>query len=196
MASLQSEVLRKMKPKLLGHMILAAGLLAGSAAAADNNQSNLPRTDAAIAGSVQHNLLAYSYFGIFDDLSFQVQNGRVTLNGAVTEPFKKSDVENIVAKVPGVQGVTDKIQVLPFSDKDNQLRSRVAAMIHNDPSLAHYVMAKNPSIHILVNNGHVTLMGAVETQADKDAAGLRAEAAGLTSSSIVNNLQLVSQPRT
>jgi hyperosmotically inducible periplasmic protein len=185
-----------MKSKLFGHVLVAGALLAGAAMAADKTKPNLPRTDADIAKSVQHELLSYPYYGIFDDLSFQVRSGMVTLYGEVTQPIKKSDVHNIVAKLPGVENVNDNIQVLPLSGNDNLLRRQIAASIYRYPSLSRYGMGTHPSIHVIVDNGHVTLTGVVDTQADKDVATIRASAAGLSFGPIVNNLQVVLPSRT
>jgi hyperosmotically inducible periplasmic protein len=114
----------------------------------------------------------------------------------VTQPIKKSDIHNIVAKLPGVEGVSDNIQVLPLSDNDNLLRRQIAASIYRFPSLSRYGMGTHPSIHIIVDNGHVTLTGVVDSQADKNTAMIRASSAGLSFGPIVNNLQVVPPSRT
>ena len=36
------------------------------------------------------------YLNVFDDISFRVDNGTVTLFGAVTRPTLKSDAEHVV----------------------------------------------------------------------------------------------------
>ncbi len=184
-----------MKFKLLQQVLVAGMLLAGSALATGGSETNLLLTDADLARNVQHKLLNYSNYSAFDEVNFQVRNGQVFLSGAVTEPFKKSDMHNIAAKVPGVQGVTDNIQALPFSDRDNRLRRETAASIGRVPSLSRYETGMNPSIHILVDNGQVTLAGVVTTQSDKDGSTPRAEIAGLTLGSIVNNLQVLTPAR-
>jgi len=190
---MKTEVERKdMKSKLLRQILAAGALLAGPALAAvqPNVTPDPPLPDTQIAQTVQRDLLKYANFTVFDDLSFKVQNGRLTLFGEVTEPFKKADIEKIAAKVPGATGVTDEIQVLPFSDMDNLLRSRIAVSIYHDPSLARYRAGTNSPIHIIVDNGGVTLKGAVYTQADKEDAGLLASSVA----PIVNNLQVVNPP--
>jgi hyperosmotically inducible periplasmic protein len=185
-----------MKTKLLQQVLVAGALLAGTAFGADRINLKPVASDQDLAKDVQHALLNYSDFTAFDDLSFRVQNGQVTLFGAVTEPFKRSDIQNITAKVPRVNGVANNIQVLPFSDSDNLLRREIATALRHDPALGRYQMGTHPSIHILVNNGQVTLAGAVNTQSDKDAAAIRATAFGMKFGSIVNNLQVVPLPRT
>lgn len=179
-----------MKSSLLGRVVMAGAIIAGSAFAAHKPTVVTPRTDAEITKSVQHELLSYPYYTIFDDLRFQVQNGQVTLMGEVTQPWKKSDIQNIVAKAPGVEGVNDNIQVLPLSDNDNLIRRQVAAAIYRFPALSRYGMGTHPSIHVIVDNGHVTLTGVVDNQADKNLAGIRASGAGLSFGPIVNNLQV------
>jgi hyperosmotically inducible periplasmic protein len=109
----------------------------------------------------------------------------------VTQPIKKADIQNIVAKLPGVESVNDNIEVLPLSDNDNLLRRQIAASIYRFSSLSRNGMGTHPSIHIIVDNGHVTLTGVVDTEADKDVAGMRASAAGLSFGPIVNSLQVV-----
>lgn len=185
-----------MKSSLLGRALLAGTLLAGSALAAHKPAVVTPRTDAEIVKSVQHELLSYPYYTIFDDLSFSVENGQVTLNGEVTQPWKKSDIHNIIAKAPGVESVNDNIQVLPLSDNDNLIRRQVAAAIYRFPTLSRYGMGTHPSIHVIVDNGHVTLTGVVDSQADKDVAGIRASSSGMSFGPIVNNLQVVSPSKT
>jgi hyperosmotically inducible periplasmic protein len=179
-----------MKTRLLSQVLMAGALLAGSSFAADKTKAFIPRTDADIAKSVRHEILSYPYYGIFDDLSYQVQNGQVTLLGEVTQPRKDSDIKNIVSKLPGVESVNDQIKVLPLSNNDNLLRRQIAAAIYRYPSLSRYGMGTHPAIHIIVDNGHVTLTGVVDSQADKDTAGIRASSAGLSFGPIVNNLQV------
>ena len=133
-----------MKSKLLGQALIAGVLLAGSVFGADKTSPNLPRTDADISKGIQHNLLTYPYYSIWDDLSYKVQNGQVSLYGAVTQPVKKSDIQNIVAKLPGVESVQDNIEVLPLSDNDNLLRRQIAASIYRFPSLSRYGMGTHP----------------------------------------------------
>ncbi len=184
-----------MRSKLFG-ILMAGALVAIPALAADKSKAVLPRTDAELSKSVQHELMMYPYYGIFDDLSYKVQNGQVTVYGEVTQPFKKDDIHNILSKAPGVERLNDNIQVLPLSDNDNLLRRQIAASIYSFPSLSRYGMGTHPSIHIIVDNGHVTLTGVVDTQADKDVAKIRASAAGMSFGPIVNNLQVAPAPRT
>jgi hyperosmotically inducible protein len=180
-----------MRVKILGPVLAAASLLAMSglpAAAADKNNTT-PRTDDQIAKQVRHELVMYPRYTIWDDVSFRVNNGQVELLGAVTQPFKKDDIDKIVRQTPGVASVASEIKVLPLSDFDNRLRLQVAHAIYGDPAFTQYAMMALPPIHIIVENGHVTLTGVVATDSEKAIAGLRANTAGL-SFAVVNNLQV------
>ena len=176
--------------KLLGP-VLAASLLAMSAicATAADTKTAAPRTDSQIVKQVRHELLMYPRMTIWDDVSFRVSNGQVELLGAVTQPYKKDDIERIVRQTPGVASVTDQITVLPLSDMDNRLRLQVARAIYSDPAFTQYAMMALPPVHIIVDNGHVTLTGVVANNFEKTIAGARANSAGL-SFGVVNDLQV------
>jgi hyperosmotically inducible periplasmic protein len=180
-----------MKSRLLGRFLMASALAscASLAGAADKNPA-LPKTDAQITKSVLHEVRMYSRYTLWDDIDFRVNNGQVELMGAVTQPIKKSDIEHIVAKLPGVTSVTDNIKVLPLSPNDNLLRRQVAAALFRDPVFRTYATEPVPPIHIIVENGHVTLTGIVANDFEKNLAGIRASGAGLSFGPIVNNLQV------
>ena len=143
-----------------------------------------------VAKSVLHQIRPYPYYTLWDDLQFRVNNGQVELMGEVTQPIKKSDIEHIVAKLPGVTSVTDNIEVLPLSDNDNLIRRQVAAALFRDPVFRTYAAEPVPAIHIIVNNGHVMLTGVVANDFEKNLAGIRASSAGLSFGPVVNNLQV------
>ena len=125
--------------------------------------------------AVRHELVMLPYYNIFDDLAFRVDDGGVvTLTGDVTWPVVKSDAEHAVKKISGVTQVVNDIKVLPLSPLDNQIRAAEYRAIFRFGSLYRYAMGANPSIHIIVDNGHVTLVGVVDNQADKNMAGIRA----------------------
>ena len=175
-----------MKFRMLGQVMMAAALAAGAASAAVPN-------DADLAKSVRHEVLMYSRYTVWDDVNFRVNNGHVELLGAVTQPFKKNDLGKIVQSIPGVASVTNELKVLPLSNFDDRLRLQVARAIYSYPALSRYGMGANPSIHIIVDNGHVTLTGVVNNEAEKQIAGIRASGAGLGFGPVINNLS-VDQP--
>ncbi len=117
--------------------------------------------DAALADSVRHAIVMYPRYSIFDDLYIQVTDGNVHLTGVVNQPFKKSDIEKIVRSVAGDHQVIDDIRVLPLSPNDDRLRLRVARSIYGDATMTKYAIQPLKPIHIVVENGHVTLTGVV-----------------------------------
>jgi hyperosmotically inducible protein len=103
-----------------------------------------------------------------------VDGSKVTLTGQVIHAVLKDSAEKVVKKIEGVESVDNRIEVLPASPNDDRIRRQVARAIFNDERLFQYSMGSVPPIHIVVKNGHVTLEGIVNSQADKDAAYLRA----------------------
>jgi hyperosmotically inducible protein len=115
-----------------------------------------------VADKIQH----YDLITLYDDIQGRVRNGIVYLGGAVTEEKKQADIIERVAKVKGVQAIDNKIVVLPANQSDDQLRVRIATAIYRDEAFVNYSMA-NPPIHVIVNNGHVTLTGIVRSELEK-----------------------------
>jgi hyperosmotically inducible protein len=79
-----------------------------------------------------------------------------------------------VKKIEGVKVVDNQIEVLPPSPFDDHVRRREYRSIYSFGPLQPYALGVNPGIHIIVKGGNVTLEGVVRTQADKDAASIRA----------------------
>jgi len=171
-------------------ILMAAALMAGTALAGAQNSFPTPPTDDELAKQARHVVLQYPYYYIFDQVNLFVHDGQVQLSGAVTEPFKKSDLGRLVRRIPGVASVSNEIRVLPPSPVDESLRRQVARAIFSYGDLARYAAGPVPTMHILVENGRVTLFGVVATEADKQLAGLRANGAGLSFGPIVNNLEV------
>ena len=142
-----------------------------------------------ITREVRHELVMLPYYGVFDNLTYRVDGTTVTLMGQVTKPTLKSDAGNVVKGIEGVERVDNKIQVLPLSSMDDGLRLAEYRAIYGTPGLDRYAMQAVPPIHIIVDNGKVTLEGVVATQADKDTAGIRANTVNGVFS-VTNNLRL------
>jgi hyperosmotically inducible protein len=150
-----------------------------------------PKELESITKEVRHELVMLPYYGVFDDLSYRVDGTNVTLFGAVTRPSLKSDAENIVKKIEGITRVVNDIEVLPLSPNDDRLRLAVYRAVYGFTSLNRYALAAVPSIHIIVKNGNVTLIGVVSSTADKNAAGFQAN--GVAGVFSVKNELVVSQ---
>jgi osmotically-inducible protein OsmY len=138
--------------------------------------------------------LAYDRVGYgttaFNSFTIGVQNGAVTLGGTAYGPSDKDSALSLVANYPGVKDVIDNIEVAPVSPMDDQIRLAEARAIYGFPQLNKYAIDPAKPIRITVANGNVTLSGVVDSQADKDAANIRANGVpGVFK--VVNNLQVV-----
>ncbi len=150
-------------------------------------QQNNPKDTQRIIQEVHHQLVMLPYYGVFDNLSYKVDGSTVTLLGQVTRPTLKSDAGNVVKKIEGVEKVNNDIEVLPLSPMDDRIRIAEYHAIYRQPGLEQYALRAVPTIHIIVKNGHVTLVGAVANQGDKNRAGIVANSVpGVFS--VTNNL--------
>jgi hyperosmotically inducible protein len=147
-------------------MLAAAAMLTASVAGAQPSDSG-ERKDFQLFKDVANSVERYTQFTIFDDVNASVKDGVVTLSGKVTMPYKRNDIEKRVAKIDGVRSVRDEIEVLPVSQFDNELRYRIARSIYNNSNFWNYAIMPNPPIHIVVENGRVTLTGVVQNNVDR-----------------------------
>jgi Predicted periplasmic or secreted lipoprotein len=161
-------------------LLAVMALFAASATAADSD----------IAAKAAHEIRMYSRYTIWDNIDVRVNAGNLELLGQVSQPFKKADLQRIVQRVPGVVSVANELEVLPVSFNDDNLRIRVARAIYRDPTLSRYAIQAIPPIHIIVNNGHVTLEGVVNNDMEKQVAFMRASSAGLSFGPVQNNLRV------
>jgi len=177
-----------MKAKNFFATAIAAGMgLMGVSLLASTNPT--PRT---LEDQVRHEILMVPYIGVFDNLSYQVDHGVVTLSGQVTQPVRKTDVERAVKSIPGVTAVNDQIEVLPLSPFDDQIRVRTLRTMLRSAPLDKYFQGVQPSIRIIVKNGDVTLDGVVLNNGDRQIAYMAAnQVPGVFS--VTNNLQI--EPR-
>lgn len=135
-----------------------------------------PRDQARITREVHHQLVLLPYYGVFDNLEYKVaSDGTVTLLGQVRKPVLKSDAENAVKNIEGVPQVKNEIKVLPLSNMDDSIRIRVYRAIYSAPALTKYEYMAVPPIHIIVDNGHITLEGVVDSKMDKQIAETKAK---------------------
>jgi len=108
------------------HRLLVLAISLGILTAVAVNQNAAAQADARsqerIAREVRHELLMLPWFGVFDYIAFKVDGGTVTLMGQVVRPSLKSDAENAVKRIEGVESVENKIEVLPPSSMDDGLR--------------------------------------------------------------------------
>ncbi len=208
-----------MKPtrckRLMAGAMLAALLCVGAAQAQDPNRQETAR----LAQQIQREIMRLSNFGVFDSISFGLKRGTagygVVLRGFASRPSLKKSAEQVVEKIELVESVTNEIEVLPTSRMDDELRLAVFAKIYYHPSLVRYNpnrgaptyglggwnraatfgISNDPPqgyhpISIIVNKGNVTLAGVVDTEGDKQVAGMQANStAGVFS--VTNNLEVL-----
>ncbi len=143
-----------------------------------------------ISREVRHELVMQPYYTLWDWLAFRVNGTTVELLGDTNSIGLKNDAVNTVKRIEGVEKVVDHINQLPPSPMDDDIRHQVARAIFNWGGLSRYSWSAVPSIHIIVNSGRVRLEGIVDSQSDKDAAGLRANGVpGVFQ--VTNNLRVV-----
>ena len=174
--------------------VLLAGVLAIAPAFALDRNQNLPAASEAgpqanIEKQVRHQFLMLPHYSVFDNLEFRVDGRDVELFGQVRNPVLKSEAQNVVKRIEGVGSVTNKIEVMPLSNFDDRIRRATYHAVFSSSGLYRYAMGANPSIHIIVDNGHVTLEGYVGSEMDKNLAYVRANTVpGVFS--VTNNLRI------
>jgi hyperosmotically inducible protein len=164
-----NNLLRKLTLSVAGALLLVAPF---AEAAISTSQGKEGLTS--LEKEVRHELVMLPWFGVFDNLEFQVDGDHVILTGQVTRPTLKSSAERVVRDIEGVERVTNNIEVLPLSSFDDDIRLATYRAIFGFGPLSRYSWGPIPPVHIIVNNGHVTLKGVVANQTDKNMAGLRA----------------------
>jgi hyperosmotically inducible protein len=137
---------------------------------------------------VRHELVMLPNLNTFDNLAFRVDGNTVTLMGQVTRPVLKSDAENVIKRIEGVERVVNEIEVLPLSPQDDRIRRATYLALVRKPNLQKYFMQAVPSIRIIVKNGNITLEGVVANKGDSDIAKITANGVhGVFS--VTNNLR-------
>ena len=175
--------MKSIKRSLLGSLALVAvfALIAPTLGAASPPTSAQER--------VRKELVTLPYYGVFDNLAFDVQGDTVILYGQVVRPSTRKDAERRVSKIEGVSRVINNIEVLPLSSFDDSIRARAYRAVFRSGSLYRYAMGANPSIHIVVKNGNVTLEGVVANRMDSQLAYMAANGVSGVFS-VTNNLRV------
>jgi hyperosmotically inducible protein len=180
--------MRATKSRILA--IIAALAVAASAAngaPAASNDRGLGEQQ--IAQKVRKELVTLPYYGVFDNLAYKVEGSTVTLYGQVVQPITRKDAERRVARIQGVERVVNNIEVLPLSSFDDSIRLRTYRTLFNAGGLYRYAMGANPSLHIIVKGGNVTLEGVVANEGDSRLAYIMARSVpGVFS--VTNNLRV------
>jgi hyperosmotically inducible periplasmic protein len=173
--------------KRLTILTFVVALAAASAASAQE------RRDGQLFRDISAQVNSYTQFTIFDSVSASVADGDVRLTGWVTMPYKRDDIARRVARVDGVGGVQNDIEVLPSSPFDDELRFRIARAIYGHSAFWNYASMANPPIHIIVRGGRVTLTGVVSSDVDRMLA--RSLASGFGALELTNELRTDAEVR-
>jgi hyperosmotically inducible protein len=146
-------------------------------------------TNPQLAKKVRHELVTLPYYGVFDNLAYSINGGTVTLYGQVVRASTRSDAAGRVKRIAGVSRVVNNIKVLPLSGIDDSIRARTYRSIARMGGLYRYLQGGNPSLHIVVDRGHVTLEGVVSGSGDRNLAYIAANRVpGVFS--VTNNLRV------
>jgi hyperosmotically inducible protein len=151
-------------------------------------QEQAVQTAAPLETAVRDAIRLEPHYGVFDNLSFRLDGSDVTLLGQVLLPITRDETARRVAKLEGVGQVTNQIEVLPMSQSDDAIRLRVYRNIFGTSDLYRYALGPDPSLHIIVKGGHVTLEGVVANEGDGRMATMAARKVGGTFS-VTNNLK-------
>ncbi len=171
-------------PLIFSMVALASPAIQDNQPAGALSQKSLDR----IYKEVRHELVMLPYYGVFDNLAYKVDaDGTVTLLGQVARPTLKSDAENVVKRIEGVEKVVNNIEVLPTSINDDRIRRAAYRAIYGNSVLNQYQLRAVPPIHIIVKNGNITLEGVVARAMDKQIAGIQTNSVQ-GAFSVTNNL--------
>jgi len=131
----------------------------------------VPRDDAEIRKAAADAILGYVYYGVFDSVGVGVEDGVVTLQGSVLEPWRKDEIERQVARLDGIRELHSEIRVQPVSGFDDRLRLQLYRRIYGSGLFERYATLVNPPIRIIVENGNITLTGVVNSRVEKAVLG-------------------------
>jgi osmotically-inducible protein OsmY len=148
-------------------LIVCAHVTCVLLAFAQNSPDSLTRVSERIAKEIRHELLILPSVGVFDNITYKLDGYTVTLMGKVTRPTLKSDAENAVNTIEGLQHLDNQIEVFPQSPTDDRLRGELYRAIYDSEPLRKYAVVVNKPIRILVNDGYVLLEGVVDNEADR-----------------------------
>ena len=139
---------------------------------------------------IRKELVTLPFYSVFDNFQYKISDsGEVTLLGQVYRPTLKSSAENVVKRIEGVTKVNNEIEVLPLSPMDDQIRIAAYRVIYGQAALQNLAIRAVPPIHIIVNNGHVTLEGVVNTKLQSQVAETQVRSLGGVFS-VTNNLRV------
>lgn len=132
---------------------------------------DVERKDPEIRKDVRDQVLGYVWYTVFDSIEAGVADGVVTLRGSVNQPYRKTDIEDRVARIPGVRGLVSEIRVQGVSSFDDQLRRQLVRRIYGDERFVQYASWVHPPVRIIVDRGQVTLTGVLGSAVERQLVG-------------------------
>ena len=149
-------------------LVAALAFAASVAVAAPSDRMAERAAYEQLAKKVRKELVTLPWYGVFDNLEYAIDGSTVTLSGQVVQPSTRKDAERRVSRLKGVERVVNNIEILPLSGFDDSIRvSTYRALMGWNSPLFRYGRGVNPSIHIVVRGGHVTLEGVVSSEGDR-----------------------------
>jgi len=168
-----------MKKSMLAVFALSMmlSITASASPATQDNQSAglLPQKSyERVVKEVRHELVMLPYYGVFDNLSYKVDpDGTVTLFGQVARPRSSPTPKtwSSTLKVSRKSSTTSRSCPPPSTTTTSAaMPTAPSSQLGPEP----IPDAAVPPIHIIVNNGHITLEGVVARAMDKQVAGMQA----------------------
>ncbi len=147
-----------------------------------------PRSDKAIHADAERAVLRWERYGPFDAVSIDVTDGVVRLTGWVEDPWKRTQIEERLARVDAIRDVHNDLHVQGFSAGDVSLRREIHAKIYSDPLFERWAGFPDPPVRVFVDRGRVTLAGTVSSAVEQTAAGMIAR--GTLAFRVDNQLQV------
>lgn len=150
--------------KYLRNFIIFTVAIFGLTVSGVNAQGFSQRT---LEQKVFKEIIRLPYYGVFDNIAFQVKGDTVYLTGKVVRPTTRKSAERVVERIDGVTNVVNNIEVLPLSSFDDSIRLQTLRTLQTrGGSLYRYFLGASPSVKIIVDGGNVTLEGFVATRGD------------------------------
>ena len=150
--------------RIRSFFFIAAAIMSISIVSINAQNSN----DTGLVKQVAKKIRSLPNYGVFDYITYTVDNGTVTLNGKIASLGTKAEAGRVISKISGVSSVVNNLENLPPSSMDDQIRWQIVRTF-SEKGLYRYVAMPNPEVHIIVEGGKITLEGRVTRKADADA---------------------------